>query len=85
MARSEQKEIEDNKLIAALEAAEAERAVQCGVCFWAQRDMVDKALRIAATRRWTVMQVYREMQKQGFRGGYEIVRKHAREHLGGQA
>ena len=85
MASTVQKEREDNKLLAALEMAETQRVVKCGVCGWEERAAVDKALRIAQTGRWTMMKVYREMQKLGFRGGYEIVRKHAREHLGSQA
>ena len=73
-------------LVEALEAAETERVPKCVVCSLPYRADVDKALRIAKTGRWTVMQVFQHMQKmQGFKGGYETVRRHTREHLGGQA
>jgi len=73
-------------LLTALEDDPGGRGGQCMICKLAYRADVDKALRIALTGRWTVMQVWRQMQKtQGFQGGYGRLLTHARQHLGGDA
>lgn len=73
-------------LVSALEQAESEQTPKCSVCQLPYLDQVDKALRVAKTGRWTVMKVFQTMQKMhGFKGSYERVRSHYREHLGVQA
>lgn len=72
-------------LVSALEKAETDRdqTPKCAVCQLPYLADVDKALRIAKTGRWTVMQVFQTMSKlQGFKGSYETVRRHYRDHLG---
>ena len=71
-------------LVSALEATEAAAVTpKCSVCQLPYLAEVDKALRIAKTGRWNVMQVFQTMQKMhGFKGGYETVRRHYRSHLG---